>query len=121
MKVQYLGTAAAERIPGMFCNCDVCREALKRGGRNIMTQAQVLIDDKLLVDFSGDTYHHFVNLGRTLYDIENVLVTHSHIDHLTFESFALRTKGVAHNVTTEKLRFYTSAEVIDKVWVPLLL
>ena len=44
MKVQYLGTAAAERIPGMFCNCEVCRRALALGGKNIMTQAQVLIE-----------------------------------------------------------------------------
>ena len=116
MKVQYLGTAAAERIPGMFCDCEVCRRALALGGKNIMTQAQVLIDDKLLVDFSGDTYHHFQQLGRTLWDIEDVLITHSHIDHFTFESFVLRTPGVAHGVTREKLRFYTSAEVIDRVW-----
>ena len=29
MKLKYLGTAAAEGIPGMFCNCRVCRNALK--------------------------------------------------------------------------------------------
>ena len=116
MKVQYLGTAAAERIPGMFCDCDVCRRALARGGRNIMTQAQVLIDDQLLVDFSGDTYHHFMSLGKTLFDIENILITHSHIDHFTFESFSLRMKSMAHNVTSEKIRIFTSAGVIDKMW-----
>lgn len=120
MKIQYLGTAAAERIPGMFCDCDVCRRAMALGGRNVMTQAQVLIDDQLLVDFSGDTYHHFLNLGKTLWDIEHVLITHSHIDHFTFESFALRAKSNAHNTRTEKMKFYTSQGVIDKMWECLL-
>jgi len=116
MEAKYLGTAAAERIPGMFCDCDVCRRALRQGGKNIMTQSQVLIDNELLVDFSGDTYYHFMKLGRTLHDIENILITHSHIDHFTFESFALRIKGNAHNVRSEKLRFFTSRGVIQKVW-----
>ena len=55
MKIRYLGTAAAERTPAMFCNCDVCRRAAALGGKNIQTQTQSLIDDKLLIDFSGDT------------------------------------------------------------------
>lgn len=34
MKIKYLGTAAAERIPAMFCKCDVCRAARENGGRD---------------------------------------------------------------------------------------
>ena len=30
-------------------------------------------------------------MGKTLWDIGHVLITHSHVDHFTFESFALRT------------------------------
>lgn len=26
MKITYLGTAAAEGFPAMFCNCEYCRE-----------------------------------------------------------------------------------------------
>ena len=116
MKIQYLGTAAGERIPGIFCNCEVCRRAMEKGGRNIQTQSQALIDDKLLIDFSGDTWHHFQKLGRTLWDIEHVLITHSHVDHFTFESFALRTGSNCKGFAAEKLKFYTSAGVIDRLW-----
>ena len=35
MKLRYMGTAACERIPGMFCNCEVCRRALEKGGKNL--------------------------------------------------------------------------------------
>ena len=116
MKIRYLGTAAAERVPDMFCNCDVCRRAAELGGKNIQTQSQALIDDQLLIDFSGDTWHHFRAMGKTLWDIEHVLITHSHVDHFTFESFALRTGKNCHGFTAERLKFYTSQGVIDKLW-----
>lgn len=116
MKIRYLGTAAAERIPGMFCDCPVCRRALEKGGKNIQSQSQALINDRLLIDFSGDTWHHFMAMGKTLWDIGHVLITHSHVDHFTFESFALRTGSNAKNFTHEKLRFYTSPGVIDRLW-----
>lgn len=116
MKIRYLGTAAAERTPAMFCNCEVCQKAMALGGKNIQTQSQALIDDRLLVDFSGDTWHHFMAMGRTLWDIEHVLITHSHVDHFTFESFALRTGDNAKGIACEKLKFYTSQGVIDRLW-----
>lgn len=116
MKIRYLGTAAAERIPAMFCNCQVCRRAMEKGGKNIQTQSQALIDDRLLIDFSGDTWHHFRAMGRTLWDVEHVLITHSHVDHFTFESFALRTGTNCHGFKAEKLKFYTSQGVIDRLW-----
>ena len=30
MKVTYLGTAAAERVPAIFCNCRICRHAMEK-------------------------------------------------------------------------------------------
>ena len=98
MKLQFLGTAAAERIPAMFCACDTCRRALEVGGKNIMKRAQVLINDDLLIDFSGDTYFNFINAGKTLSDVEYLLITHAHEDHFTFEDFFSRFEGVAYNV-----------------------
>ena len=31
MKIKYLGTAAAEGVPAIFCNCETCKEARKLG------------------------------------------------------------------------------------------
>ena len=108
MKIQYLGTAAAERIPAMFCACDTCKRAMKAGGRNIMTRAQMLINDDLLVDFSGDTHSNFLKIGKTLCDVEYLLITHAHEDHFTFEDFFSRFKGIAYNTKAEKLKVYLS-------------
>ncbi len=117
MEILYMGTAADERIPAMFCNCDLCRKSLELGGKNVRTQAQVLIDGRLLVDFGGDTYAHFIGEGRTLWDIRNVLITHSHPDHLTLEVFQQRYHWMSAETTKyPTLKFYTSAGVIEKIW-----
>lgn len=48
MKLQYLGTAAAEGWPALFCECDHCKRAKEAGGRNIRTRSQAVIDDTLM-------------------------------------------------------------------------
>lgn len=113
MKILYLGTGASEGIPAMFCACDTCKRALKLGGRNIMTRSQMLINDNLLIDFNTDTYSHFLNMGKTLSDIEYILITHSHTDHFTFEEFFNRYVGIAYNVKAEKLKIYLSKDAYD--------
>lgn len=82
MKITYYGTAAAEAMPAFFCCCDHCERARKAGGKNIRTRSQALINDDLLIDFPADTYMHIINYGLDLRDIENILITHSHMDHL---------------------------------------
>ena len=58
MKVKFLGTIAAEGGPALFCNCQYCKEAKKRGGKDIRTRSQILVNEDLLVDFPADTYLH---------------------------------------------------------------
>ena len=43
MKLKYLGTAAAEGQPGIFCRCALCLEASRRGGKDIRTRSQALV------------------------------------------------------------------------------
>lgn len=112
MKIQYLGTAAAERIPAIFCNCPTCQKALELGGKNIMTHSQVLLDDRLLIDLSCDTWQHFMKLGRTLESIGHLLITHSHSDHFSIDEILLRSTGMAKDMTAETLHIYASCDVI---------
>ena len=55
MKIKYLGTAAAEAVPAPFCECEICERAREKGGRNIRTRSQAVIDDRILIDFCADT------------------------------------------------------------------
>lgn len=83
MKIQFLGTAAAEGVPAVFCRCALCEYARKTGGREFRTRAGAVIDDTLKLDFGPDTYHHALAYGLRLADVHSVLVTHSHSDHFS--------------------------------------
>ena len=92
MKFKYLGTSAAEGIPAMFCNCNICTQAKKLGGKNIRTRSQAVIDDRLLIDFPPDTYTHVIYGGLDLTKIYSCIVTHSHSDHLYSKDLGMRRK-----------------------------
>lgn len=96
MKFQYLGTAAAEGWPGMFCACDNCRRAITAGGKNIRTRSQAIIDDRLLIDFPPDTYMHVLYNGLDLTKVDHCIITHDHSDHFYPEDFCMRQKTYAH-------------------------
>jgi len=82
MKIKYLGTAAFEGIPAMFCECRICTNARKHGGKDIRTRPQAVIDDKLLIDYPPDTYMHTLHGNLNMLSIEALILTHSHEDHL---------------------------------------
>ena len=51
MKIRYLGTAAAEGWPALFCSCPICAQARAEGGKNLRTRTQAILDGELLIDF----------------------------------------------------------------------
>lgn len=114
MKIQYLGTAAAEGWPAIFCNCQVCRQAAKRKGKNIRTRSQTLIDEEILIDFPPDAYMHMLQYEIKFPDIQTLLVTHSHQDHWYPEELMFRGKGFAENINGT-LHIYGNEAVYDRL------
>jgi phosphoribosyl 1,2-cyclic phosphate phosphodiesterase len=98
MKIQYYGTAAAEGWPGVFCRCEFCIEAAHRGGKDLRTRSQALIDDVLLVDYPPDSYCHMLRYGLKLPEIQHLIVTHSHEDHFYPLDFSQRRTGLCENL-----------------------
>lgn len=96
MKLTYLGTAAAEGVPALFCRCDFCRYARKAGGREIRTRAGALLDGKIKLDFGPDSYKHELDHGLDYSEIHSVLITHTHEDHLDVDDIAHRRPTSAH-------------------------
>ena len=116
MKIKYLGTAAAEGIPAIFCECDTCREARRRGGRNIRTRSQSIIDDRLLIDFPADTYLHFLQHNIPLPAITACLITHSHSDHLYTPDISMRKPGYAYgSAEKDPMVFYSDKSAYDEI------
>lgn len=118
MKVQYLGTGAAEGVPALFCNCAYCKSLRERiargeGGREVRTRAQVLIDGELSVDFPPDAFAHMARFGVDLSAVKYLLVTHSHMDHFYAHDFILRGYKYAHEMTAPQLTVFGNAEVCE--------
>lgn len=115
MKLTYLGTAAAEGFPAVFCNCEHCRSARMLGGKNIRTRSQTLVNDDLLIDLSSDTYYHFLNNSIEGHKIKYLLVTHSHQDHFYMEELVMRHIPYAHNMEAERIQVFASRGSFEKL------
>lgn len=97
MELHYLGTAAAEGCPALFCDCEICRKAREVGGKELRTRTQAIVDGKILIDFPPDTYTHALNNSLQLGQIQHLLVTHSHMDHFFPVELIHRHEHFGHN------------------------
>lgn len=97
MKIKYLGSGAAECIPALFCNCDVCRKSRELGGKNIRSNAQALLDDFLLFDFGPATQDNFLKYCLSTEQVDTCIVTHDHFDH--FNAGFFESAMFSHNFT----------------------
>ena len=116
MKFRYLGTAAAEGWPAVFCNCDNCMRAKKAGGRNLRTRSQAIMNDDLLIDLPADTFAHALDNRLDLSACRYLLVTHSHLDHFQPQDLFMRFEGCySHALTEETMTMIGSKDVLN-VW-----
>ena len=111
MKLTFLGTSAAEGVPAVFCNCPTCKRAKEKGGKEIRTRSQILIDDDTLFDFPMDTYMHMLRYKLDLSAITRVLITHAHMDHCYPQEFCMRGGPFAHNLTHDKIDIFCNSSV----------
>ena len=117
MKIEYLGTGAAEGVPALFCNCAFCRSLRTRlaAGENtkeLRTRMQVLVDGELSVDFPPDAFSHMAR-GVDFSAIKYLLVTHSHMDHFYAHDFVLRGYKYAKEMAADTLTVYGNREVLE--------
>lgn len=116
MKLLFMGTAAAEAIPAVFCRCEVCRRARETGGKEIRTRSGALIDGKLKLDFGPDSYMHMVVNNVFYSEIHSILITHSHEDHLDMDEICRQQPPEAYLPADEPpLTIYGNEAVGEKV------
>jgi phosphoribosyl 1,2-cyclic phosphate phosphodiesterase len=82
MKIKFMGTAAGEGWPGLFCKCEACQKARELGGRNIRKRTCTMVDDNILIDFGPDILSHVHKHSLDLTALDAIIITHSHEDHL---------------------------------------
>ena len=115
MKLQFLGTAAAEGVPALFCNCDACKYAMKTGGKEIRTRAGAMLDDIIKIDFGPDSYTQMIANHLDYTRVHTLLITHSHPDHLAPDELGCRQPGFAHLTDERILTVYGNAAVGKKI------
>ena len=115
MKIKFLGTAAAEAIPALFCECDLCQHVRKHGGKDIRTRSQAVINDELLIDFPADTYLHVLRDGLELHKIHHCIITHPHPDHYYPEDIIMRNPGFATVKDSNPFTLYGTEETIKRL------
>ncbi len=113
MKIKFLGTGASESIPGLFCNCSVCQNARKVGGKECRARTSILINEDLMIDFSPDINATSQKYGLNLQDIKYLLITHSHADHFNVEDLCLRNEYNLAGKDAEKLKIFSNSGVVN--------
>ncbi len=120
MKLMYLGTAAAEGVPAVFCNCDKCVYARKVGGKEIRTRSGALVDDFLKIDMPADGYMQSLLHGLDYSKLDHILITHTHEDHYCVLELNNRKKPFSQKAKTEKpLTVYGSIQA-EEMLHPML-
>jgi len=115
MRILQLGTAAAEGIPALFCQCETCRKSREAGGRNLRSRSQALIDEELLIDLPADTLMHAFYGGLDLTKVRHCIITHSHQDHFYPEELCNRKVGFAHLQEEFPLMVYGSENTLESL------
>lgn len=115
MRIQILGTAAAEAWPGIFCGCETCVRARAAGGRNIRSRASIQIDDIYKIDLPPDTYYHMIRDRLDLSALAHLFITHSHFDHFAAAEMEFFDPPFAHKLKNAPIRVYGNETVINAV------
>lgn len=97
MELIFLGTGAAEGVPAAYCRCAVCQGVRQRGGVEIKTRSSLRVGPHHQIDISPDHYCQMIRAGTDMYDVEHVLVTHTHQDHFTLSALCDKEMSQVHN------------------------
>ena len=111
MRLSFLGTAAAEGYPAIFCNCPNCNEARALGGRSLRFRSALLVNEDLLIDFGPDLLASAIRFNHNLSKVTTGLVTHAHPDHFFPMNFDMRGPGFTGRTAIPVMQLYGPREV----------
>lgn len=109
----FYGTGAAEGIPNPFCRCYLCNNARNNGGKDVRKRSMFRINDNIAIDMGADSFTQAIEYGDFI-NLEHVLITHTHEDHLAYMMMGVR--GMATSCIDRPLIFYLTSsayEIVD--------
>lgn len=117
MEIKYLGTGGAEGLPSIFCQCGACRKVRKLLGKNVKTRSCTLVDH-VMIDLSPDIFSQCIQCGVDLSEVNHVVFTHSHSDHLNTTEICFRLREMASVIPSNEkkiMNFYGNQAVYDAI------
>ena len=115
-QIQILGSAAAEAIPAIFCNCRVCREAWKNGGKDMRLRAAYKINDHVRIDFGPDSIAQEYKYQLHSENLKHLFITHNHEDHWVTDLLHYRMPGFSVVDEDNILNIYGNEGVIRQLY-----
>ena len=113
VRIHILGSGAAEGWPAVYCRCEACQRARRRGGRSIRSRAATIVDGIYQFDWSSDAYMQGLRDGIDLSKVRHLIFTHTHQDHYYPTELIFRKAPFAHQ--TQPLDVWGNAWVIRGV------
>lgn len=93
MQLTFLGSAAAEAWPALFCQCPACLAARRLGGKNLRRRTSYRLGEHIQIDWGPDTAAACLQLGLPTETLTDLVVTHAHEDHWTPHELFYRRRG----------------------------
>ena len=115
-KITILGSAAAEGIPALFCNCRVCNDAWKNGGKDMRMRTAYKLNDHVRIDFGPDSMVQEYKFQLHSENLKHLFITHSHEDHLYVNLLNYRRPGFSVVAEDNILNVYGNVGVIDAIY-----
>ena len=83
MRIQLLGTGAADGIPAFYGTDRISTHARKHGGKDVRGRSTALIDGVLKIDMPPETLSQLHRFGLDPREWTGLVFTHSHEDHFS--------------------------------------
>lgn len=77
------GSGASEAIPAVFCDCALCRQAWKNGGKDIRSRTAYMLGDEIRIDYGPDAMLHRWRFHLHYENLRHLFISHAHKDHFS--------------------------------------
>ena len=115
-EIQILGSAAAEGIPAVFCNCRVCQQAWKNGGKDIRMRAAYKLNDHVRIDYGPDSLAQEIKYQLHSENLKHLFISHNHEDHWVMDHLTYRMPGFSVVDEDNILNIYGNQGVIRALY-----
>ncbi|HKJ85885.1 MAG TPA: MBL fold metallo-hydrolase [Spirochaetia bacterium] len=107
--ITFLGTAAAQGVPPVYAS------DLERGpaahGKDLRTRSAIRIGQEHQIDAGPDTHWQLAREGMSWFDLEHLIITHTHSDHFYFDGILQKSNARENN--GRPLNVYMSEKALD--------